>query len=322
MNPILTVGSMAFDSIETPAGKVEKALGGSANYFSLSASFFVPINLVGVVGEDFPEEHINTLETRGIDVAGLQKVPGKTFHWTGSYMDDLNEAQTLNTDLNVLESFDPKIPEGYRKSPYVFLGNIDPTLQMKVLDQVEKPKLVALDSMNFWIEGERREDLMSALKKTDIITINEGEAFMLSKKDNLLDAGRTILSFGPKAVVVKQGSYGAFLFHHSGEIFSAPALPIKDVKDPTGAGDTFAGGFMGYLARTDASLESTSQEFRQAVVFGSVMASYNVEDFSFQRLLALEPHEITGRFRSLLEMTTVAPLTHEDEARLFRVRQS
>lgn len=296
MSKILAVGSLAFDSISTPAGKAEKVLGGSLNYFSISASFFNPLQLVGVVGEDFPDQHLEFLSSRGIDIGGVSKVKGKTFHWTGEYGKDLNEAITLSTQLNVFEHFNPQLPESYKNAEYVFLGNIAPELQLSVLDQVKKPKLIAMDSMNFWITG-RRDSLLKVLPRIDLLTINEGEAKLLAEESNVVVAAEKILNMGPKALVVKRGEYGAFLFF-GGQIFSAPAVPIRRVVDPTGAGDTFAGGLVGYLASKGAALDQSA--LRQGVLHGSVMASFTVEDFSFHRLQRLEKSEIEERKSYLL----------------------
>lgn len=295
MRNILAVGSLAFDSVSTPAGKADKVLGGSLNFFSISASFFNPLQLVGVVGEDFPKEHLDYLSKRRIDVSGISTAPGKTFHWTGKY-EDMNEAITLSTQLNVFEHFDPKIPENFRDAEYVFLGNIAPELQLAVLDQVRKPKLIALDSMNFWITG-RRDALLKVLARIDLLSINEGEAKLLAGESNPVVAAEKILKMGPKAVVVKRGEYGAFLFFNN-EVFSAPAVPIRRVVDPTGAGDTFAGGMIGYLASEGAGLERTA--LRKAVLHGAVMASFTVEDFSFKRLQRLERQEVDSRMQDLL----------------------
>jgi sugar/nucleoside kinase (ribokinase family) len=295
MRNILAVGSLAFDTVTTPAGKAEKVLGGSLNYFSLAASFFTRLQLVGVVGEDFPQDHLNLLSSRGIDIRGISVMPGKTFHWTGQYGEDMNEAVTLSTQLNVFEHFNPQIPEAYRDAEYVFLGNIAPELQMCVLEQVRKPKLIALDSMNFWITG-RRDALVKVLPRIDLLTINEGEAKLLAGEANVVVAAEKIMAMGPKAVVVKRGEYGAFLFFGN-EIFSAPAVPIRKVVDPTGAGDTFAGGLLGYLASHGQHLERTA--LRKAVLNGAVMASFTVEDFSFQRLVKLDRSEIEKRLVQL-----------------------
>jgi len=296
MKNILAVGSLAFDSVSTPAGTAEKVLGGSLNFFSISASFFNPLQLVGVVGEDFPKDHLDYLAKRRIDISGISTVAGKTFHWTGKYEGDMNEAITLSTQLNVFEHFNPEIPEKFRDAEYVFLGNIAPELQLSVLDQVRKPKLIALDSMNFWITG-RRDALLKVLARIDLLSINEGEAKLLAGESNIVLAAEKILSMGPKAVVVKRGEYGAFMFFEN-EIFSAPAVPIRKVVDPTGAGDTFAGGMIGYLASQGAGLEKNA--LRKAVINGSVMASFTVEDFSFRRLQRLERQEIDARTQELL----------------------
>lgn len=301
MKNILAVGSLAFDTVSTPAGKADKVLGGSLNYFSISASFFTGLQLVGVVGEDFPEKHLEFLRGRGIDTKGVAKVKGETFHWTGEYGKDLNEAITLSTQLNVFEHFNPQLPESYREADYLFLGNIAPELQMSVLEQVKKPKLIALDSMNFWITG-RKDALLKVLPRINLLTINEGEAKLLAGESNVVVAAEKILKMGPQAVVIKRGEYGAFLFF-GGEIFSAPAVPIRRVVDPTGAGDTFAGGLVGYLASQGVGLERNA--LRKGVLLGSVMASFTVEDFSFHRLQRLEKSEIEARHQQLLATMSV-----------------
>ena len=295
---ILVVGSIALDSIETPFGKVEEVLGGSAVYFSLAASFFASINLVGVVGKDFPEEHLQVLQQRDVDLEGLQREEGKTFRWAGNYGYDLNEAQTLDTQLNVFSHFTPTIPDKYRRSELVFLANIDPTLQLSVLKQVHRPQVIACDTMNFWIEN-KLDALKETIKWTDILLINEAEARELAKEANLIKAGRSILSLGPKTLVVKQGNYGALMFTEN-SIFSAPAYPLEDTVDPTGAGDTFAGGFMGYLANSHNLQESG---IRKAIIFGSVMASFAVERFSIDRLRSLTFQEIENRYSEFKRLT-------------------
>lgn len=295
---IVVVGTVAFDTIETPFGRGENVLGGSATYFSTSASFFTDVSLVAVVGEDFPEEHVRFLESREINTDGLQRISGKTFHWTGRYGYDLNEAQTLDTQLNVLMEFKPDLPESYRDAEYLFLANIDPDLQAEVLDQVRKPKLVACDTMNFWITS-KPESLMNVLKRVDIVIINEGEARQFTGEVNLIKAARKIISLGCKRLVVKRGEYGVLMFTEN-SVFAAPAYPLEDVFDPTGAGDTFAGGFMGYLANTG---NLTEDGIRQAIVFGSVMASFNVEDFSLNRMKKLDYGEIEARYRSFKALT-------------------
>ena len=295
---LLVVGSVAFDSVETPFGKAEEVLGGSATYFSTAASFFTDVKLVAVVGDDFPEEHVTFLKSREIDVKGLQKASGKTFRWKGRYDFDLNQAHTLDTQLNVFASFKPQIPEEYKDAEYVFLANIDPVLQLEVLKQVRKPKLVACDTMNFWIEGKLHE-LKETLKHVDILTINEGEARELAKEASLVKAAKTILSFGPKTLIIKRGEYGSLMISDAG-IFAAPAYPLESVFDPTGAGDTFAGGFMGYLANTGNLGDGN---IRQAIIFGSAMASFNVEEFSLNRLKTLTYSEIEQRYKSFKRLT-------------------
>ena len=300
---IVVVGTVAFDTVETPFGKGENVLGGSATYFSTSASFFTDVSLVAVVGEDFPSEHVEFLTSRNIDTAGLQRIPGKTFHWTGKYGYDLNEAQTLDTQLNVLLDFDPQLPQRYRDTDVLFLANIDPELQLKVLDQVTAPKLTACDSMNFWISS-KPAALREVMKRVDIVVINEGEARMFTGEANLIKAARQIISLGCKRLVVKRGEYGVLMFT-ADSVFAAPAYPLEEVFDPTGAGDTFAGGFMGYLSNTG---DFSEQGLRQALVFGSVMASFNVEDFSLNRMKRLDYREIESRYRSFRQLTTFRDL--------------
>ena len=295
---ILVVGSVAFDSIETPFGRVENVLGGSATYFSTSASFFTDVNLVAVVGEDFPQEHVDFLQSRDIDLRGLVRDPGKTFHWKGKYGYDLNEAQTLETHLNVFETFKPQIPSAYVEADYLFLANIDPDLQMDVMRQVKSPKIIASDTMNYWISS-KPESLMKVIGEVDILIINDGEARQLSGEPNLVKAANKILGTGLKNLIVKRGEYGVIMFTRS-SVFAAPAFPLEEVFDPTGAGDTFAGGFMGYLANTGDISETG---IRQAIIFGSVMASFNVEDFSLDRLKRLSYSEIEERYRYFKAMT-------------------
>ena len=300
---IVVVGTVAFDTVETPFGKGENVLGGSATYFSTSASFFSDVSLVAVVGEDFPEEHVSFLKSREIDLQGLQRIPGKTFHWTGKYGYDLNEAQTLDTQLNVLLDFKPELPAAYRGTDVLFLANIDPELQLQVLDQVDKPRLTACDSMNFWISS-KPEALKEVMRRVDIVVINEGEARMLTGEANLVKAARQMISQGCKRLVVKRGEYGVLMFTAE-TVFAAPAWPLEEVFDPTGAGDTFAGGFMGYLANTG---DLSEEGIRQALVFGSVMASFNVEDFSLNRMKRLTYPEIEARYRSFKGLTSFRDL--------------
>ncbi len=296
---IVVVGTVAFDTVETPFGRGENVLGGSATYFSTAASFFSDVSLVAVVGEDFPQEHVDFLRSRSIDTTGLQRIPGKTFQWRGKYGYDLNDAQTLDTQLNVLMEFRPDLPESYRDAEYLFLANIDPELQMQVLDQVRSPRLVACDTMNFWISS-KPEALREVLRRVDIVVINEAEARQFTSESNLVKAARAIISLGCKRLVVKRGEYGVLMFT-ADSVFAAPAYPLEEVFDPTGAGDTFAGGFMGYLANTGDVSEAG---IRQAIVFGSVMASFNVEDFSLERMKRLEYREIESRFRSFKSLTS------------------
>lgn len=295
---ILVVGSVAFDSVETPFGKVDEVLGGSATYFSTAASFFTAVDLVAVVGDDFPQEHMQFLRERNINLAGLQKISGATFRWKGRYAYDLNEAHTLETHLNVFESFRPQLPQGFEDASYVFLANIDPELQLEVLRQVKAPKLVACDTMNFWISG-KREALIKTLRHVDLLIINDAETRQLAQEPNLVKAARIICAMGPRTLVVKRGEYGVVMFRED-SVFAAPAYPLEAVFDPTGAGDTFAGGFLGYLAETDDLSEAN---LRQAIIFGSVMASFTVEQFSLDRLRKLQNEEIRQRFRLFKQLT-------------------
>lgn len=295
---IVVVGSVAFDSVETPFGKVDNVLGGSAVYFSTSASFFTDVNLVAVVGEDFPQEHIDFLKSRNIDLLGLTRNSGKTFQWQGKYGYDLNEAQTLATHLNVFESFKPRIPSSYANCDYLFLANIDPDLQMDVLSQVDGPKIVASDTMNYWISS-KPESLRNVVKNVDILIVNDAEARQFSQEPNLVKAARKLLDMGVGTLIVKRGEYGVLMFTRS-SIFAAPAYPLEEVFDPTGAGDTFAGGFMGYLANTG---DTSDEGIRRGIIFGSVMASFTVEDFSLNRLKRLNYSEIEERYRNLKAMT-------------------
>jgi len=289
---ILVVGSVAYDTVRTPFGEVTEVLGGSAVYFSVAAAFFADVRLVAVVGEDFAEEHLQLLRERGVDLEGLSRVPGRTFRWRGEYGFDLNEAKTLETHLNVFATFRPRIPPAYRECEVVFLANIDPDLQREVLGQVAAPRLVAADTMNFWIMG-KPESLRETLKQVHTLLINDAEARMLAGESNLVKAARKLLSWGPQSLVIKRGEYGALMFS-DGWWFSAPALPLEQILDPTGAGDSFAGGFLGYLANTgNFSLDN----IRKAVIMGSVMASFAVEDFSLNRLTRLTYPEIEARYR-------------------------
>jgi len=289
---VLIVGSVALDSVRTPAGAVEEALGGAAVYSSIAASFFAPVRLVGVIGRDFPAEHLNFLRSRSIDLQGLQVEEGETFRWSGFYDFDINQAHTLATHLNVFERFRPRIPEAYRSSRYVFLANIDPELQLEVLDQVTAPKLTLCDTMNFWLES-KRDAFIEVLRRVDVAFMNDAEARQLCETPSLVRAARRIMEWGPTTVIIKKGEHGAVLFTE-GTHFSAPSYPLVEVRDPTGAGDTFEGGFIGYIASTD---DVSEPNLRRAVVYGSTLASFNVEDFSLERMRRLTHDEIQERYR-------------------------
>lgn len=296
---IVVVGSVAFDSLKTPFGKVDKAIGGAATYFSVAASYFTPVRLVAVVGDDFGDQEMTVFEGRDIDTSGLQRIDGgKTFHWSGEYGYDLNVAHTLDTQLNVFADFRPSLPDSFRDSEFVFLANIHPELQESVLTQVDRPKLVALDTMNFWIE-QSPEALERVIRKVDLVVINEGEVRQLTNEPNLVVGGRKIMEMGPKWVVIKRGEYGVIMMADD-HIFAAPAFPLEAVFDPTGAGDSFAGGMMGYLA---SSGTIDNRTLRQAIVFGSVVASFTVEKFSLDRLREISLDEIRDRFRALRRLT-------------------
>jgi sugar/nucleoside kinase (ribokinase family) len=295
---LLAVGSVALDSVETPFGRREEVLGGSATYFSTCASFFGPVRLVAVVGEDFPDEHVTFLRERGVDLSGLARRPGRTFRWTGRYEFDLNQAHTLDTQLNVFADFRPELPEAYRDSTHVFLGNIDPELQGRVLDQVRSPRFVAADTMNFWISS-RRAALLATLGRVDMLFVNDAEVRQLAGEHNVVRAARAVLGLGPRTVVVKRGEYGALCFSGE-EVFAASAYPLPELFDPTGAGDSFAGGFMGYLARAGGL---DHHAMRRAIVLGGVLASFAVERFSLDRLRSLTPEEIRSRYGEFRRLT-------------------
>jgi len=294
---LVVVGSVALDSVETPFGRADDALGGSATYFSAAASFFGPVRLVAVVGQDFPEGHLRFLAGRGVDLAGLERRAGRTFRWKGRYEFDLNTAHTLDTQLNVFADFAPVLPEGWRDTRHVFLGNIDPDLQRAVLDQVRSPRLVAADTMNYWIAS-KRASLLRTLERVHLLFVNDAEARQLAGESNVVKAAGAILSMGPRALVVKRGEHGALLFTGD-HVFAASAYPLASVFDPTGAGDSFAGGFMGYLARTG---REDSPAMRRAIVVGSVLASFAVERFSLDRLKDLQPEEIRARYAEFRQL--------------------
>jgi sugar/nucleoside kinase (ribokinase family) len=309
---ILVVGSVAFDSLETPSGKRERVLGGAATHFALAASFFTEVRVVGVVGEDFLPEHEAVLTSKGVDTTGIEHVPGKSFHWTGSYLKDLGEAETLVTDLNVFADFAPKIPESYLDSDYLFLANIDPVLQLRVREALPKAKLVAGDTMNYWIAA-HRENLLQVMKELDILIINGKEVLMLSDDSNWVRGAKKVLEMGPKALVVKYAEHGVAGFFGEGcfgatddaegsqrRLFRAPATPVEDVVDPTGAGDSFAGGFYGYIASQG---KFTPEIFRTAMFYGSVMGSLAVEAFGTERLQGTTRAEIDQRFEQLKHLS-------------------
>jgi sugar/nucleoside kinase (ribokinase family) len=303
-SPVLIVGSVALDTVRTPLGHVEDALGGAAVYSSVAASFFTPVMVVGVVGEDFPKEHLDFLTSRDIDIRGIQVRPGRSFRWSGSYEYDLNQAHTLSTELNVFEHFRPDIPPAYRSAKFVFLANIDPELQIEVLEQVARPKLVACDTMNFWIEN-KRDVLLDVLKRVDVAFMNDAEARELIGTGSLIKAASEIRRLGPTTLVIKKGEHGAMMFCGSALCFAAPSYPLEEVVDPTGAGDSFAGGFIGYLAHTG---DTTERNIRRAVIYGSTMASYNVEGFSLDRLRSLTPSDISTRYNEFKEMVSFEPM--------------
>jgi len=283
---------LAYDSIKTPAGSVHRTLGGSANYFSLAASLFAKIRVVGVVGDDYAESDYQLLSSRNVDMTGLEKVPGKTFHWEGSYHEDMNEAVTLRTDLNVFEYFNPRLPNSYRDSEFVFLANISPDLQLKVLEQVENPRFVGMDTMNFWINS-KITDLNKVLGKVDLLLINEGEAQMLTGANNAISAAPLICAKGPRYAVIKRGEYGFVLYSKEEGFFMLPAMPIPTVVDPTGAGDTFAGGFFGYLASRNGNINF--HELKMACVHGTMMASFTIQDFGVASLQNITKRDLEKR---------------------------
>ncbi|MCC6459768.1 MAG: bifunctional hydroxymethylpyrimidine kinase/phosphomethylpyrimidine kinase [Saprospiraceae bacterium] len=297
---LVAVGTVAFDDIETPFGRAEKVIGGACTYISLAASYFVkPVRIVSVVGDDFPEEMLDYLKKRGVDLDGLQIRPGeKSFFWAGKYYRDLNTRDTLDTQLNVLATFDPVLPEAYRRPEFLMLGNLTPQVQLRVLNQLkQRPKLIAMDTMNFWMNT-AMSDLLKVIKKVDVLTINDEEARQLSGEHSLVKAAKVIHQMGPRYLVIKKGEHGALLFHR-GEVFFAPALPLAEVIDPTGAGDTFAGGFMGYLAKTG---DTSMSNMRRAIIYGSAMASFCVEKFSVERLQGLTPAMIRKRVQQFSDL--------------------
>ncbi len=295
---IVVVGSVALDSIETPSGRADEVLGGSAAYFAVAASYFTLVNVVAVVGEDFPEEAKATLVSPTINLDGLEVHPGRTFRWTGRYHENLNMRDTLDLQMNVVADFAPQLPEQYRQTPFVFLGNIDPGLQSRVLDQLAQPRLIGCDTISHWIENERPA-LEAVLKRVDVLIINDEEAQMISGEHNVVRAARQILTMGPKTLLVKRGEYGVLLFSPQ-SVFAVPAYPLEEVSDPTGAGDSFAGGFFGYLTESN---DVSEVGLRKAIVYGSVVASFTVEDFSLRRLRSLTRDDIEQRYRQFVSLT-------------------
>ena len=294
--PVLVVGSIGLDTVKTPAAEHADLLGGSASYAAVGASFFTGVNLVGVVGEDFPKPHVEFFGQRNIDLCGLQIVPGKTFRWSGEYHLDLNTRSTRSIELNVFEHFTPTLPADYNHTQYVLLANIAPSLQSHVLDQMTAPRFIIADTMDLWINI-AKDDLLALLKRVDMLILNDGEARQLTGENSLIKAGKLILQMGPKYVAIKKGEHGCLLFGKD-DFFTCGAFPLEEIHDPTGAGDTFAGGLAGYLASLDES-EVTFQTLRQAVVYGTVLASYNVEAFSLERMRTLTPKDIESRYNAL-----------------------
>ncbi len=303
---LLAVGSVALDSVETPFGVAEDVLGGSAVFFAAAASLFAPVQVVGVVGSDYPISELDFLKDRGVDLSGIERAEGESFRWSGRYHYDLNTRDTLETRLGVFADFRPVIPPVFRSARMVFLGNIDPVLQLQVLDQVEGPELVVCDTMNYWIEGSRN-DLLALLERVDVLLVNDAEARQLADEPNLLLASRWIRERGPEVVVVKKGEHGAILFLQD-SIFFVPGYPLEEVFDPTGAGDAFAGGFLGYLAQAP---DQDEEELRRAMVYGSVLGSFSVEDFSVDRFRTLRVEEIEARMAEFREMTAFEHRTEE-----------
>ena len=295
---VLVVGTVAFDSIEAPSGSVERVLGGSASYFALGASFFAPVRIVGVIGDDFPQDYLDLFTQRGVDIAGIKRERGETFHWRGRYHEDINVRDTIELHLNVLAGFEPQLPDNYRDAEYVFLGNIDPVMQLEVLNQLRHMKLVICDTMDYWIR-ESPEELKKVLQRIEMLVINDSEARLLSGYSNIVQAARAILRMGPKMVLIKRGEYGVLQFSDS-SVFATPAYPLEEVFDPTGAGDSFAGGLMGQLARSG---DLSQGSLRRAIVYGSVVASFTVEDFGVKRLTDTSLPEIEDRYQKFVRLT-------------------
>ncbi len=299
MSEILVVGSLAYDSVQTPSGKVDRALGGSANYFSLAASLFSKVRVVGVVGEDYEQKDFDLLKNRNVDTSGMTVQKGKTFHWSGYYEGDMNEAITKATDLNVFEHFDPRLPEHYKDSKFVFLANISPDLQVKVLDQVQKPLFVGMDTMNFWITS-KIDDLKKVLNRVDVVLINEHESMMLTGTSNAIEAAPKVCELGPKALVIKRGEYGFVMYTKEQGFFILPAFPMEKVTDPTGAGDTFAGGFFGYLASLGRA--PNLADLKMACMKGTILASFTIQDFSVGALAKTTLKDLDQRLENYLQV--------------------
>lgn len=303
MSEVLVVGSLAYDSVKTPSGKATKSLGGSANYFSVAASLFSKVRVVGVVGSDYSDADKSILSDRGVDISGMQTVAGQTFHWEGTYEQNLNEAVTLKTELNVFGNFNPQLPENYKSSSFVFLANIDPVLQLQVLSQVQKPLFVGMDSMNFWIDS-KQSDLLNVLKKVDIVFMNETEAKMLTQSTNAITAIKKVAELGPEFVVVKRGEYGSTVYSKIHGFFQTAALPVENVTDPTGAGDSFAGGFFGYLA-ANCKQKPQWNDLKNATLAGTVMSSQTIQDFSMKALLKVNLSNYEGYLSDLKKMISL-----------------
>lgn len=303
MSEVLVVGSLAYDTVKTPSGNAERSLGGSANYFSVAASLFTQVRVVGVVGSDYLDTDRDLLLKRKVDLAGLQVVRGETFHWEGTYEQNLNEPVTLKTELNVFADFNPELPQNYINSSHVFLANIDPVLQLKVLSQIQKPKFIGMDSMNFWIHS-KKQDLFSVMKKVDIIFVNETEAKMLTDEKNTIKAIKKVCDLGPEFVVVKRGEYGSTLYSKKYGFFQCPSLPVEAVIDPTGAGDSFAGGFFGFLAKTVVGRPEW-KDLKRATLAGTVMSSQTIQDFSLKRLVKVDEKQYTSLLAELSETISI-----------------
>ena len=303
MQEVLVIGSLAYDSVKTPTGVAKRSLGGSANYFSVAASLFAKVRVVGVVGTDYSASDREILSSRGVDLTGMQTVSGETFHWEGTYEANLNEAVTLKTELNVFATFNPEIPDAYKNSSHVFLANIEPTLQLKVLSQIKNPQFVGMDTMNFWISS-KKSDLLEVIKNVNIVFMNETEAKMLTGENNTIKAIKKIVALGPKYVVVKRGEYGSTLYSVDDGFFNCPALPIENVIDPTGAGDSFAGGFFGYLVKNVSHVPAWS-DLKQAVVAGTVMSSQTIQDFSLNALKLVTAAEYDRLHGVLLKQISI-----------------